>query len=85
MPFRNLSFSPFRSQTNTFQLVLITDDSNTFAVINYMDDGMQWVRSAGKNPVLEDAPGQAGFDSGDGRRWYKLPGSGTERVNEIGR
>ncbi|XP_014677741.1 PREDICTED: nidogen-2-like [Priapulus caudatus] len=71
--------------TNTFQLVLITNERDSFAILNYLDQNMRWIRGGGKNPNLEDAPGQIGFDSGDGRHWYKLPGSGTARVDEINR
>ncbi|PFX25811.1 Nidogen-1 [Stylophora pistillata] len=69
------------NQTNTFQVVLITDEINTFSVFNYKDDGLQWikgyhVRYQGKR--YRDA--QVGFSAGDLVRTYLLPGSGTEEV-----
>lgn len=64
---------------NTFQVVIASDGQNSFAIFNYLDNGVQWIVSEGKNtPVFPDAPAQAGFDSGEGRRHLKLPSSGTD-------
>ena len=66
----NTWYCPLIFQTNTFQVVLITDEINTFSVFNYKDDGLQWikgyhVRYQGKRYF--DA--QVGFSAGDHLRY----------------
>ncbi|ESO97555.1 hypothetical protein LOTGIDRAFT_208735 [Lottia gigantea] len=65
-------------KTNTFQLVIASDGRDSFAIFNYLDNGMGWVTGDGKTtPSLPDVPAQAGFDSGERQRFVKLPNSGT--------
>ncbi|MPC34543.1 Nidogen-1 [Portunus trituberculatus] len=69
-------------RVNTYQLVLITDGEETYALLHYEDSGIQWLMGDGKNPSLPDARGQAGLMSGDGR-YFVLKGSGTDQVRSI--
>lgn len=65
-------------QVNTFQLVIVTDGESSFAIFQYLDGGMQWIKSQGKlTPTLPEIPAQAGFDSGSETTGFFLPGSGT--------
>ena len=74
----------FNVQTNTFQLVLANNSRDTYAMFHYPRDGINWLRSEGKNsPVQEDVPAQAGFDSGDRVRYYTLPGSGNVEIASL--
>jgi len=71
-------------QTNTFQVVIASDGVDSFVMFLYPE--ITWIRSQGKNsPAVEDVPAQAGFDSGDRRRYFTLPGSGNEYISEISR
>ena len=50
-------------------------------MLRYPDDGLNWIVSEGKQaPIFPDVPGQAGIDSGDGRRSSILPGSGSPQA-----
>ncbi|CAH1793172.1 unnamed protein product [Owenia fusiformis] len=66
-------------EINTFQIIIATDGTNSFATFIYPEDGISWLKGDGKALPIEDPPAQAGFDSGDGRT-YTLPGSGTDQV-----
>lgn len=69
-------------QQNTFQIVIASDELNSFVTFNYLDNGLSWSRSSGKFAAAgsSDPPAQAGFDSGVGSKHFKLPGSGTADV-----
>ncbi|XP_021357021.1 nidogen-2-like [Mizuhopecten yessoensis] len=67
---------------NTFQIVIASDGESSFAFFNYLDDGLNWIRSSGKLSQ-NDPPAQAAFDSGEGRIHTKLPFSGTEEVARL--
>ncbi|XP_053375002.1 nidogen-1-like [Mercenaria mercenaria] len=77
----------FRGDTksvNTFQIVIASDELNSFVIMNYLDDGVQWIQSGGKFAgVRDDPPAQAGFDSGSANIHLQLPKSGTTRVQEL--
>ena len=76
----------FPLQVNTFQIVIASDELNSFVIFNYLDSGIQWTKSAGKlSGIQADPPGQAGFDSGIGRLHMKLPYSGTDRIELLAR
>ncbi|PVD26094.1 hypothetical protein C0Q70_13762 [Pomacea canaliculata] len=65
-------------KVNTFQLVIVTDGESSFAIFQYLDGGMQWIKSQGKlTPTVPEIPAQAGFDSGSETTGFFLPGSGT--------
>ncbi|KAK3773540.1 hypothetical protein RRG08_022252 [Elysia crispata] len=61
---------------NTFQLVLITDGKNSFCLFYYLENGIQWKQSEGKNFPNKDIMPQAGFDGGRRGLSYTLIGSG---------
>ncbi|KAG0718545.1 Nidogen-1 [Chionoecetes opilio] len=76
---------PYNQRTdriNTYQLVLVTNGEETYALFHYADGGIQWLMGDGKNPSLPDARGQVGLVSGDGR-FYKLKGSGSDQVRSL--
>ena len=60
-------------QLNTFQVVLATDGQRSLAVFNYAEDG---IHEAGGGAV-------AGYNAGDGDRYFKLPGSLSEDIQHI--
>ncbi|KAK6191563.1 hypothetical protein SNE40_003218 [Patella caerulea] len=63
---------------NSFQVVIASDGRDSFAIFQYLDNGMEWLTGEGKtSPSLPDVPAQAGFDSGERQRFVKLPNSGT--------
>ncbi|XP_075763615.1 sushi, nidogen and EGF-like domain-containing protein 1 [Pelodiscus sinensis] len=73
-------------KVNTFQAVLANDGQVTFIMLNY---GMiQWTTgtASGGNATtgLGGTPAQAGFNSGDNKNFYNIPGSRTEAVLRIG-
>ena len=66
----HLLFSSFEnttpSQTNTFQLILATDGSESFAIFLYPDDGIQWTTGyqSGGTKGLGGVEAQVGYDAG---------------------
>ncbi|KAK3092564.1 hypothetical protein FSP39_004468 [Pinctada imbricata] len=72
------------THVNTFQIVIVSDSRNSFACFHYMDGGINWISSTGKNPlVIADPPAQAGFDSGESNLFTKLPHSGSAQVKSL--
>ena len=74
-----------KSQTNTFQLVLATDGSRSFAIFLYLDDGIQWTtgsRNGGSNG-LGGTEAQVGYDAGDSVNYYTINGSMTPSIVDI--
>ncbi|XP_022783564.1 sushi domain-containing protein 2-like [Stylophora pistillata] len=66
---------------NTFQAVLITNGRHSFVIYNY--DNITWTTgtaSSGDETGLGGFQAQAGFNAGDGKRFYNIPGSGTHDV-----
>lgn len=71
-------------QVNTFQIVIASDELNSFVIMNYLDDGIQWIQSGGKFAgIRADPPAQAGFDSGSGNFHFQLPNSGDSKVQKL--
>ena len=62
-------------QENTFQLILATDWTYSFAIFTYPENGLNW----GNDP-LYGSYSVAGYNVGDGVGYLNLPGSGTENV-----
>ena len=62
-------------QENTFQLILATDWTYSFAIFTYPENGLNW----GIDPY-EGSYSVAGYNVGDGVGYLNLPGSGTENV-----
>ncbi|KAI5628308.1 sushi, nidogen and EGF-like domain-containing protein 1 isoform X1, partial [Silurus asotus] len=77
--------SPF-TPVNTFQVVLITDGELSFTIFQYHNvtwtTGMH-ASSGGDRLGLGGIAAQAGFNAGDGRRYFNIPGSRTNDVVEV--
>jgi hypothetical protein len=64
--------------------VIASDELNSFVIMNYLEDGIQWIKSAGKYAsIRSDPPAQAGFDSGIENLAFALPKSGTTDVQSL--
>jgi hypothetical protein len=72
-------------QTNTFQVVLITDGNCSFVTYLYADDLIQWTTgdASGGEGGFGGTPAQAGFDAGDETRFFSIPGSLTPAIVNI--
>uniref|UniRef100_A0A3Q4H8C9 Sushi, nidogen and EGF-like domain-containing protein 1 n=1 Tax=Neolamprologus brichardi TaxID=32507 RepID=A0A3Q4H8C9_NEOBR len=73
-------------QVNTFQVVLITDGELSFTIFQY--NNITWTTgmhaSSGGNLVgLGGIAAQAGFNAGDGKRYFNIPGSRTADVVNV--
>ncbi|KAM8874516.1 sushi, nidogen and EGF-like domain-containing protein 1 isoform 2-T2 [Spinachia spinachia] len=71
---------------NTFQAVLITDGELSFTIFQY--NNITWTTgmhaSSGGNPAgLGGIAAQAGFNAGDGKRYFNIPGSRTADVVDL--
>ncbi|XP_044847398.1 sushi, nidogen and EGF-like domain-containing protein 1 isoform X1 [Mauremys mutica] len=73
-------------KTNTFQAVLANDGKVTFIMLNY--GTIQWTTGTASggdaNTGLGGTPAQAGFNSGDDKNFYNIPGSRTDAILHIG-
>ncbi|XP_077009440.1 sushi, nidogen and EGF-like domain-containing protein 1 isoform X3 [Tamandua tetradactyla] len=74
------------SPVNTFQIVLITDGKFSFTIFNY--EAIAWTTgmhasSGGNAAGLGGIAAQAGFNAGDGQRYFSIPGSRTAAVAEV--
>uniref|UniRef100_A0A452H9M6 NIDO domain-containing protein n=1 Tax=Gopherus agassizii TaxID=38772 RepID=A0A452H9M6_9SAUR len=71
---------------NTFQAVLANDGKVTFIMLNY--GTIQWTTGTASrgdaNTGLGGTPAQAGFNSGDDKNFYNIPGSRTDAILHIG-
>ncbi|XP_036374730.1 sushi, nidogen and EGF-like domain-containing protein 1 [Megalops cyprinoides] len=80
--FGGSSFTP----VNTFQVILITDGDLAFTIFQYHDitwtTGMH-ASSGGDLAGLGGIAAQAGFNAGDGRRYFNIPGSRTDDVVDV--
>ncbi|XP_078360277.1 sushi domain-containing protein 2-like isoform X2 [Oculina patagonica] len=71
----------YTNKRNNFQAVLITNGRHSFVIFNY--NKITWTTgtaSSGNNTGLGGIPAQAGFNAGDGRRFFSIPGSRTHQV-----
>ncbi|XP_061452981.1 sushi, nidogen and EGF-like domain-containing protein 1 isoform X2 [Rhineura floridana] len=79
-------FGTASKKVNTFQAVLTTNEKISLIILNYYD--IQWttgIASGGNARTgLGGIPAQAGFDSGDKKNFYTIPGSRTADVLNIG-
>ncbi|KAL4630710.1 sushi, nidogen and EGF-like domain-containing protein 1 [Arapaima gigas] len=76
------SFTP----VNTFQVILITDEERSFTIFQY--NNITWTTgmhasSGGDLAGLGGIAAQAGFNAGDGRRYFNIPGSRTDDVVDV--
>uniref|UniRef100_A0A663ECU1 Sushi, nidogen and EGF like domains 1 n=1 Tax=Aquila chrysaetos chrysaetos TaxID=223781 RepID=A0A663ECU1_AQUCH len=80
--FGGSSFTP----VNTFQIVLITDGKLSFTIFNY--ESITWTTgmhasSGGDFAGLGGIAAQAGFNAGDGKRYFNIPGSRTDDIADV--
>ncbi|KFQ12806.1 Sushi, nidogen and EGF-like domain-containing protein 1, partial [Leptosomus discolor] len=81
--FGGSSFSP----VNTFQIVLITDGKLSFTIFNY--ESITWTTgmhasSGGDFAGLGGIAAQvSGFNAGDGKRYFNIPGSRTDDIADV--
>uniref|UniRef100_A0A3P8UNW3 Sushi, nidogen and EGF-like domain-containing protein 1 n=1 Tax=Cynoglossus semilaevis TaxID=244447 RepID=A0A3P8UNW3_CYNSE len=71
---------------NSFQVVLITDGELSFTVFQY--NNITWTTgmhasSGGNQAGLGGIAAQAGFNAGDGKRYFNIPGSRTADVANV--
>lgn len=71
---------------NTFQVVLITDGELSFTIFQY--NNITWTTgmhatSGGNRAGLGGIAAQAGFNAGDGKRYFNIPGSRTADVADV--
>ncbi|XP_041862481.1 sushi, nidogen and EGF-like domain-containing protein 1 isoform X2 [Melanotaenia boesemani] len=83
-----VTFFGGNSQTpvNTFQVVLITDGELSFTIFQY--NNVTWTTgmhasSGGNVAGLGGIAAQAGFNAGDGSRYFNIPGSRTADVVNV--
>uniref|UniRef100_A0A670JLX9 Sushi, nidogen and EGF like domains 1 n=1 Tax=Podarcis muralis TaxID=64176 RepID=A0A670JLX9_PODMU len=74
------------SPVNTFQIVLITDGMLSFTIFNY--ESITWTTgmhasSGGDSAGLGGIAAQAGFNAGDGKRYFNIPGSRTDDIVDV--
>uniref|UniRef100_A0A8C5PVW9 Sushi, nidogen and EGF like domains 1 n=1 Tax=Leptobrachium leishanense TaxID=445787 RepID=A0A8C5PVW9_9ANUR len=74
------------SPVNTFQIVLITDGLRSFTIFNY--ENIEWTTgrhasSGGDSYGRGGIAAQAGFNAGDGWRYFNIPGSRTDDIAAI--
>ncbi|XP_078185080.1 sushi, nidogen and EGF-like domain-containing protein 1 isoform X19 [Callithrix jacchus] len=74
------------SPVNTFQTVLITDGKLSFTIFNY--ESITWTTgthasSGGNATGLGGIAAQAGFNAGDGQRYFSIPGSRTADMADV--
>ena len=71
--------SCFCLQTNTFQALLVTDGRHSFAIFNYLDDGINWNKGDAST-----VPAQVGFNFGGAQlNTLTLPPSRLENITDI--
>lgn len=73
------------SQSNTFQVALATDGMASYAIFNYLDDGMYWETgdASGGSGGFGGSEAAAGFYAGDNVNYYILPGSWNAGIANI--
>lgn len=67
---------------NTFQCILVTNSSETFAIFKYADGMIMWT-SGGNQANLGGPEAQVGFNSGNGVTYASFPGSLTTSIVNI--
>lgn len=76
-----------RSKVNTFQTVLVKNEKRSFVIFNYLT--IEW--TTGSNSLgdpqtgLGGSPAQAGFNAGDQKNYYSIPGAQTDAVINLTR
>ncbi|CAB3980322.1 sushi domain-containing 2-like [Paramuricea clavata] len=66
---------------NTFQVVLITNGRHSFAIFYY--EKIEWTTGDASKSIYGGIPAQAGFNFGDGTRYYSVQGSQTDLIRQL--
>ncbi|XP_028390868.1 sushi domain-containing protein 2-like [Dendronephthya gigantea] len=66
---------------NTFQVVLITNGRHSFALFYY--EKIEWTTGDASKSIYGGIPAQAGFNFGDGTRYYSVRGSQTDLIRQL--
>ncbi|XP_054855479.1 nidogen-1-like [Eublepharis macularius] len=78
-------FGSLSKKTNTFQAILTSDHQTSFTMFIYKD--IQWTTGAAsggnRRTGLGGIPAQAGFNSGDDKNYFSIPGSRTSHIVNI--
>ncbi|XKL63994.1 hypothetical protein PGB90_006358 [Kerria lacca] len=70
-------------KVNTFQVVVASNETDSYVEFLYADDGIQWLQGDGQPGTgLPDAKAQAGFVAYNGRIRL-LQGSGTDQIRNL--
>lgn len=77
-------FNRQNDQVNTFQLVIGSNGQDSYALFNYADNGVNWIKGMSKSNLVNH-PAQMGFSSGSEYRHLKLPYSGTRNGIDVAR
>ncbi|CAH3193578.1 unnamed protein product [Porites evermanni] len=77
---------PYKNKRNTFQAVLISNGRHSFVIFTY--NKLIWTtgrstQSGGDSEGIGGIPAQAGFNAGDGFRYFNIPGSRTSQVLDL--
>lgn len=67
---------------NTFQVVLICSDEESYVQFLYPNDGLNWIQADMGPSGLPDIRAQVGFISEDGR-FFNVNGSGSENIRHL--
>lgn len=68
---------------NTFQLIIASNGSSSYAMIMYPTNGIQWIRSEGKQKNTPEAKAQAGFFGPRSDQMTLLRGSGSDQMYNL--
>ena len=70
---------------NTFQVVVATNGYQSYAIFNYLDDGIQWSSADNTGGVNGIGPlgAQVGFNLGDGVHFYVRPETITDSILQL--
>ncbi|XP_013419198.1 sushi domain-containing protein 2 [Lingula anatina] len=71
------------TNTNTFQVVLVTNGRHSFAIFNYKEVTWTTGTASGGSGGLGGTPAQVGFNAGDGLRYFSVPGSRTSAIVDV--
>lgn len=69
-------------KTNTFQIAIISNGTESFVELLYPEREIQWIQGEITNSGFPDAKAQAGFVAEDGRM-YSLRGSGSHQIKNV--
>ena len=70
---------------NTFQVVVTTNGSQSYAIFNYLDNGIQWSSADNTGGVNGIGPygTQVGFNGGDGVHFYARPEPQSDGILQL--